>query len=623
MTTSPVISLENVSFRYPGTTEDTLRNVTLQIAEGDFATIVGGNGSAKTTLCKTFNGLVPHYWSGEFSGVAEVCGIDTYTSSVGELSSQVGYVYQDFANQLVRPTVRDEIAFGPVNFGHADHAERTREAMEMLRITDLAERFVWQLSGGQAHLTALASVLALRPRVVVVDEPVAELDPARALEIYQRLEVLNKEFGLTIVTIEHHAEFIAQFARSVVLMADGAPVWHLPVQDAVNRSHELAEHGIPAPQIVQAAHQLGLADAPRTVPEAAHALRAHAPAGAAASSREGRVSGSTDTRMRPSVEPLTRPSAEQAREPTGAVADPAEPATHHATVVARATAVQHAYRTVHGKLHSVLDGLDVELRRGDRVALVGGNGSGKTTLLKLLAGILVPRSGDVEVSGINTRKKSAGQLADHVAYLWQQPQQMFLKESIRSDIALFPRERRMPGWKAIVDETLSQVRLDDFADRDGRSLSGGQQRRATLAIGLAMRPDILLLDEPTASLDIASRDAVVRMLDQLSGTIACSVVATHDMTLVSEWANRVLVMEGGRVASDLTPHELFDQPELLTRANLVPPQITQLGMNLNMTPPPLDVPEFVSRFGDLHLHHADSHHPADSFEMRAYGTQDA
>ncbi|SLM99943.1 ABC transporter ATP-binding protein [Brevibacterium yomogidense] len=617
MPASPVISLENVSFRYPGTAEDTLRNVTLQIAEGDFAAVVGGNGSAKTTLCKTFNGLVPHYWSGEFSGVAEVCGIDTYTSSVAQLSSQVGYVYQDFANQLVRPTVRDEIAFAPVNFGHVDHAERTREALEMLRITDLSERFVWQLSGGQAHLTALASVLALRPRVVVVDEPVAELDPARAQEIYQRLEVLNEQFGLTIVTIEHHAEFIARFAKSVVLMADGAPVWHLPVQDAVNRSHELAEHGIPAPQIVQAAHRLGLADAPRTVPEAARALRAHAPVAATASgTASGAVAGTrSGAGPRPSLEQFTRPAAEQASAPL--------------PVVARATAVQHGYRTVHGRLHNVLDELDVDLRRGDRVALVGGNGSGKTTLLKLLAGILVPRSGDVEVSGTNTRKKSAGQLADHVAYLWQQPQQMFLKESIRSDIALFPRERGVPGWEAIVDDTLSQVRLDDFADRDGRSLSGGQQRRATLAIGLAMRPDVLLLDEPTASLDIASRDAVVRMLDQLSGTIACSVVATHDMTLVSEWANRVLVMEGGRVASDLSPHELFDQPDLLTRANLVPPQITQLGMSLGMTPPPLDVREFVDRFDGLKLQHADLHpasadlHPASSAEMRAYGTQDA
>ena len=212
MSNAPAISLRDVSFRYPGATEDTLPNVNLTIDTGDFVTVVGGNGSAKTTLCKTFNGLVPHYWNGEFAGVAEVCGIDTFTSNVAELSSRVGYVYQDFMNQLVRPTVRDEISFSPINFGMADYRQRTTEAMEMLRITELSDRFVWQLSGGQAHLTALASVLAMRPDIIVVDEPVAELDPARALEIYQRLEILNQQHGITVVTIEHHAEFIAHCA---------------------------------------------------------------------------------------------------------------------------------------------------------------------------------------------------------------------------------------------------------------------------------------------------------------------------------------------------------------------------------------------------------------------------
>ena len=556
----PIIELRDVSFRYPGADEDTLRNVNLTVAEGGFVSVVGGNGSAKTTLCKTFNGLIPHYWQGEFAGVAKVCGIDTFTSSVAELSSHVGYVYQDFQNQLVRPTVRDEIAFGPVNFGLDDHRERTAEALEMLRITDLADKFVWQLSGGQAHLAALASVLALRPEIIVVDEPVAELDPARATEIYERLEVLNREFGLTVVTIEHHAEFIARYAQSVVLMSGGAPVWHLPVQEAVNRSAELAEHGIPAPQIVQAAQALGHADAPRTVPDAARAL-AHLPVDAATQDPETGTEGAS-------------------------ISEP----------VASARNVTFSYNTVLGRRQVVLDGLNVDIRRGDRVALVGGNGSGKTTLLKLLAGITVPRQGEVIVDGINTRQRSASELADHVAYLWQHPQQMFVKESIEKDIALFPAERGIAGWEELVADTLTQVRLSEFADRDGRTLSGGQQRRATLGIGLAMRPTLLLADEPTASLDVTSREAVTVMLNELAadGTMS-SVVATHDMSLVAEWATRVLVLEGGKVIGDLTPRALFARPDLLERANLVPPQITQLGRELGLNPPPLSVAEFVSR----------------------------
>src|SRR5699024_1763921 len=202
-------------------------------------------------------------------------------------------------------------------------------------------------------------------------------------------------------------------------------------------------------------------------------------------------------------------------------------------VVAQTKAVHHGYRTVKSKLQPVLHGVDLSFYRDDRIALVGGNGSGKTTLLKLLAGIMVPREGEVEICDINTRSRSAARLAEHAAYLWLQPQQMFLRESIQSDIALYPRERKISGWQA---RGRDKVRLTAFADRDGRTLSGGQQRRATLAIGLAVRPSVLLLDEPTASLDIVSRDAVIRMLDELSDVIACSVVATHDMTLVSEWA---------------------------------------------------------------------------------------
>ena len=548
----PIITLRDVSFRYPGAPEDTLRNVNLDIARGDVCSVVGGNGSAKTTLCKTFNGLIPHYWQGEFVGEAFVNGIDTFESSVAELSSHVGYVYQDFQNQLVRPTVRDEISFGPINFGQADHRERTQEALEMLRITELSDKFVWQLSGGQAHLAALASVLALRPEIVVVDEPVAELDPARATEIYERLERLNQEFGLTVITIEHHAEFIARYAKSVVLMSDGAPVWHLPVQEAVNRSAELEEHGIPAPQIVRAAQALGVSDAPRTVETAAEVLR-------------------DVINLRPLVD--DSPTTPQLEAP----------------VVAEAVDVEFSYNTVGGKRQKVLDGLNVQIRRGERVALVGGN-----TLLKLLSGIKVPRTGNVFVDGINTRDKSAAHLSNHVAYLWQHPQQMFVKDTISNDIALFPSERGVEDWESLVTETLEQVRLADFAERDGRTLSGGQQRRATLGIGLGMRPTLLLADEPTASLDVTSRDAVTEMLNELAadGTMT-SVVATHDMNLVAEWANRVLVMAGGKVAADVTPRELFTHPDLLKGANLVPPQITSLGIELGMDPLPLSVAEFV------------------------------
>jgi len=559
----PVIEVRDLSFRYPGAERDTLRNVDLTIERGDFVAIVGGNGSGKTTLCKTFNGLVPHYWSGEFAGSVTVGGEDTVDSSVARLSWSVGYVYQDFQNQLVRPTVRDEVAFGPINFGFEDHAERTAEALEAVGIAHLADRFVWQLSGGQAHRVALASVLALRPEVIVVDEPVAELDPAAAHDVYERLTDLNRERGITVITIEHHAEFIAEYARSVVLMSDGAPVWHLPADEALARAGELAEHGIPAPQVVDALRRVGVAGVARSVDEAAQKLREQlpAPSGPAASSGAG-SSG------------------------------PAPRAT--TPVVVETRGASHGYRSVSGAIEPVIDDLSLTLRAGERVALIGGNGSGKTTLMRLLAGIQVPRSGDVLLEGGNTRSKRASRLAERAAYLYQHPERMLLTSSVRSDVELFPRSRREPI--DIVDRILERVRLTDFADRDGRTLSGGQQRRATLAIGLAMQPALLLLDEPTASLDVASRDDVIAMLAELSDQISCAVIATHDMHLVAEWATRVIALERGRVVADTTPRELFADAEVLSRARLVPPQVTQLGDVLGMRPLPLTVDEFAAAY---------------------------
>ena len=555
--TEPAIRVKDLSFRYPGTDRDTLRNVDLTIERGDFVAVVGGNGSAKTTLCKTFNGLVPHYWNGDFAGSVHVGGIDTWDSSVAELSSRVGYVYQDFQNQLVRPTVRDEVAFGPLNFGHADYRERTDEALAQLGIAHLRDHFVWQLSGGQSHLVALAAVLALRPEVIVVDEPVAELDPARAREIYLRLRELNEREGITVITIEHHAEFISEFARSVILMADGAPVWHLPVQEAMDRHGDLAAHGVPAPDAVALSAAVGTRPVALDVPSSAAALR-----------------------------PVVRERPVERAHPV-ADGEPAAPQE----IVATLRGVRHGYRSVAGGLSTVLDDLDLDLHAGERIALVGTNGAGKTTLMKLLTGLIVPRAGTVTVDGIDTRSRSAAKLADHVSYLYQHPQQMFLKDTVREDIALFPRGRAVPDAEAIVDRIIEEVGLTALADRDGRSLSGGQQRRATLGIGLAMRPALLLLDEPTSSLDIRSRDDVTAMLEALSETVRCAVVATHDMELVATWASRVIVLDQGQVLADVTPRALFSRPELTARTRLVPPQAARIALELGLDPLPLTAAE--------------------------------
>ncbi|MBE7698723.1 ATP-binding cassette domain-containing protein [Oerskovia sp. Sa1BUA8] len=586
---APAIAIEvrGLTFRYPGADEDTLRGVDLRIEAGDFVAVVGGNGSGKTTLCKTFNGLVPHFWSGDLAGSVRVLGQDTAEVGVAELSHSVGYVFQDFGNQLVRPTVRDDVSFAPVNFGLADWEERTTTALETLDITSLADRFTWQLSGGQQHLTAIAGAIALTPSVLVVDEPVAEVDPHRAQEIYEHLSALNRELGITIVVVEHHAEFVARYARSVVLMADGLPRWHLPVAEALARTEDLEAANIPVPQVTAVARAFEPhGPVPSTVPAAIGWLRDRRLAGPAATGLgQGPVGG----------------AATDSAGADGLVADdpstsaPVATAVHRGPVIARVERVTRAYRTLAGPRSVVIDGLDLDLHEGERVALVGSNGAGKSTLLKLLSGLDVPDAGSVSVDGTDTRTVSAAELADTVCYLCQRPEEMFLKDSVRADVAMHPAGRRVPGTASLVTEVLDRVDLTSLADRDGRLLSGGQQRRATLAVGLAMRPRLLLLDEPTSSLDLRSRDDVIDMLAALAEHIRCTVIATHDMHLVAEWADRVIVLDQGRVIADTDPRTLFSRQDLLRQARLVPPQVVQLGAALGLEPVPLSVPELVAR----------------------------
>lgn len=239
-----IIKVEQLSFRYPGSTKEVLKDIHLTINKGDFIAVIGSNGSGKSTLCKTFNGLIPHYYIGDFSGKASVFETDTLMCSVAEMSKYVGYVYQDFENQLVRPKVYDEMIFSRMNFGFADYKEKADEILELLELNHLRDQFIWQLSGGQKHMVALASVLTMDPEMIIIDEPAAQLDPMNAVHIYHVLKMLNEQFNKTIIVIEHHTEFIAEYCKSVILMDQGKLIWKKPVDLALNEVDTLLERNI-------------------------------------------------------------------------------------------------------------------------------------------------------------------------------------------------------------------------------------------------------------------------------------------------------------------------------------------------------------------------------------------
>ena len=249
------VEIQDLTYTYPGAAQPTLKHISLTISQGDFLAVVGNNGCGKSTLCKVLNGLIPHFITGSYQGSTKIHGLDTLQTDVGALARKVGYVYQDFENQIVRPTVLDDASYSCLNYAFPDYLERGKQALSQCGLEGREEEYVWQLSGGQTHLLALAGAVSLGPDILILDEPIAQLDPMHADRIYEVLRHLNQQ-GKTIIVIEHHTEYIADYCKNVLLMKAGEVQWMLPTGEALQRVEELEACNIFPPQVTQAAYRL-------------------------------------------------------------------------------------------------------------------------------------------------------------------------------------------------------------------------------------------------------------------------------------------------------------------------------------------------------------------------------
>ena len=543
------VEINGLTYSYPGAAQPTLNNISLQIERGDFLAVVGNNGCGKSTLCKVLNGLIPHFITGDFHGEVQVEGLNTLESDVGTLARKVGYVYQDFENQIVRPTVLDDASYSCLNYAFPDYLDRGRQALKQCGLEGREEEYIWQLSGGQTHLLALAGAVSLSPDVLILDEPIAQLDPMHADRIYQVLRELNQNYGKTVIVIEHHTEYIADFCKHVLLMKDGGVQWLLPTRQALQRVEELEACNIFPPQVTQAAHRLQKAG--------------RLPAGAELPTtvEEGRDAFSA-LRYRPRVAevPEVRPTEETA---------------------VSFEKVCLSYRSVKGEPRTIFDGLNLKIHKGERVALIGSNGAGKSTLMKMMVGMLRPQKGTVSLLEEPIGEKKAEDLSREISLVYQNPEEMFIKDSIGGDIAYAMQVRGVPDWQQRTDALLERFRLKTLQDRDGRLMSGGQMRRASLAIGVALEPGILLLDEPTANLDIATRREILAVLEDMKDMIETAVIATHDMQLVCQWAQRIIVLRGGQVVADGNRDEIFSRQDLVDLVGIRPPEIFSMARALD------------------------------------------
>jgi len=554
-----VIRFENVSVTYDGVAEPTVRDVDFEVPEGELVLLVGPSGVGKSTILGAVSGLVPHFTGGTLRGRVTVAGRDTRTHKPRELADVVGTVGQDPLSHFVTDTVEDELAYGMESLGLDPDVMRRRveETLDLLGLADLRDRPISTLSGGQQQRVAIGSVLTPHPRVLVLDEPTSALDPAAAEEVLAVLQRLVHDLGTTVLMAEHRLERVIQYADQVALLPApaAAPVLGAPADImAVSPVY---------PPVVGLGRLADWSPLPLTVRDArrrAGDLRERL------TGREGTTHDEPVTGPGPDPEPVAGPVAEPLPSPAprpattaaaAATANTPAPASrwrlrkkpaHTPAPAADTPAADVRSLAVRRDRVQALRHIDLTVSPGETVALMGRNGAGKSTLLSALVGLVAPGAGSVRVGGAVPHRTPPRDLVRLVGLVPQEPRDLLYADTVAAECAAADRDAGAAAGtcRALVRELLPGI-TDDTHPRD---LSEGQRLALALAVVLAARPPLLLLDEPTRGLDYAAKARLVAVLRGLAAEGHAIVLATHDVELAAELAHRVVLLADGEVIAD-------------------------------------------------------------------------
>ena len=562
--THQAIRIEDLHYAYPptvpgGAPVPALRGLDLTVEPGEFVAVMGATGAGKTTLCLALNGLVPQSTGGTFRGDVWVAGRNTKAHPVAALATEVGLVFQDAESQLFNMTVEDEVAFGPESLGlpREEIESRIRWALEVVGLLHLRHRSPAHLSGGQQRRLAIAAVLAMRPAVLVLDEPTAGLDPLGRRTVLAVLAELRRQ-GATVIMATQDAEAAATLADRVIVLEAGRIALQGTPQEVFEQVDRLHALGLDVPQMAELSRRLGIQPPCLTVEQAFQALM-------------GRIAPPPDGR-----EPAVAL-------PIGSSAFPA-------------IAFEDVwYRYENGV--QALEGVELTVGTGEYIALIGANGSGKTTLAKHVNGLLQPQRGRVFVLGRDIRGTPTGELARQVGYVFQNPDHQIFAPSVREEIAFGPRNLGLSRTEvaARVEAALETFDLTSLADVPPATLGYGQRHLIALAAVHAMQPQVLILDEPTVGLDRRLTMRLTEWVAERHAAGATVLFITHDMRVAAR-APRCLVMDRGQVILDAPTAEVFAHSELLARAGIAPPPIVELGHRLGLPTTPLTVGDFCRTY---------------------------
>lgn len=607
----PIIRIDHVSFSYGEASARALDDVTLSVSPGDFLGIIGPSGAGKTTLASAMSGAIPHHYTGPFFGSVLVDGKDTCAVTLTDISQIVGSVLQDIDTQMVASVVEDEMLFGLENFGvtHSQIEERVIDALETVGIADLRERDIATLSGGQKQKVAIAAILALRPRVLVLDEPTAALDPASSRMVFETLRSINRELGVTVVIIEQKVALLSEYASRIAVMQGGRIALEGTPSEVFSHSAELRSIGVDSPRVTRISNSLaarGLIEAGEpclNVREASlliqNLCKASSPAPRAAAAAGADRAGADA----PVAEDTARATTASPSE-CGMAESPRRPAVKPGS--APIVRLQDVTYTYPGGGASVRH-LNLEVCPGEFVGLVGQNGAGKTTATKLVNGLLKPSSGTVEVAGLDTRTARTSQIARHAATLFQNPDHQICRDTVLDEVA-FGLE--LGGVDAKTARERARAVAEDFGLPLGEapfSLSRGQRQMVALASVVVLEPELVILDEPTSGLDYRECMTVMETVRRMADRGSAVIMVCHDMEVVLDFAERLVVMADGEIAAAGPTHDLFADESLMKRASMRPPQVVELANELARTVSPrflglYEVLDVVSCTEELVLH---------------------
>lgn len=557
---SPIISFKNFSFQYRAQKKPTLKEINLDIYPGERVLIAGPSGCGKSTLAGCINGLNPFSNPGECSGELIVDGVDAPKSSIFQLSAHVGTVLQDPDGQFIGLTVGEDIAFALENscMPQDEMHEITRHAAELVGIQDHLDYAPHELSGGQKQRVSLAGVMVDQVKILLFDEPLANLDPATGKQTVELIDEIQEKTDTTVVIIEHRLEDVLwRDVDRIVLMGDGKILADLHPDELLS-TRLLEENGIREPLYLTALRYAGVELAPAKKP-------AHV---------DSVVIDKAD-RKKMTDWFWSRPAAEAEKE-------------HEPLLEVRN--LTFGYERGSQTLRDV----SLTIHKGEMVSIVGKNGAGKSTFSKLVCGFETPDSGEILFQGRDLLQENIRHRAKHIGYVMQNPNQMISKTMIFDEVALSFRNmgKSEEEIREKVEETLKVCGLFPFRNWPVSALSFGQKKRVTIASVLVQDPELIILDEPTAGQDFHHYTEIMEFLRGLNEKGVTVVMITHDMHLMLEYTPRALVFADGRLIADRSAAAVLCDPQLIRQAALKETSLFTLANQLGISP----AEEFVQRF---------------------------